>query len=453
MRTIFITAFNPFILRNLLATDALAVLKQQPDIRVVALVPDYKADFFRKEIGAPNVIIEGVALPSGSRQDAAFRFLGSSLADTETLALHQREQFNRKPRRFRFAVSWVLRNVAGRIPFFKQLVRRLDYLTINKRFFEKNFAQYRPDLVFASDLFNDGDVHLLAEARARGIRTAGMVRSWDNFTTKGMPRLRPDRVIVQNEIMKQEAIRYGAIPLASLFVSGMPQYDRFFVARSGGLTREAFFKKIGLDPAKKLILFSPLGKRFSDTDWQVMEILKTAIQSEALPAAQLLIRFTPNDEVPLGGFVPDEHCYIDCPGRPFHPGIVRDQELTGEDMDWLGDCLRYSNAIVAGGASIAVDGAIFGKPTSVIHFDGFEKKPYINSVRRFRELTHPKAMIESGAIVSAQSAEELIRSMREFLDNPDRNKTARDRMLAEQCGKLDGKSGARIGKFLVDQLG
>ena len=59
-KTIFISSFNPFILRNILVGDALKTLKESNDTRVVIFVPDYKADFFRREIGAANITIEGI---------------------------------------------------------------------------------------------------------------------------------------------------------------------------------------------------------------------------------------------------------------------------------------------------------------------------------------------------------------------------------------------------------
>ncbi len=104
-----------------------------------------------------------------------------------------------------------------------------------------------------------------------------------------------------------------------------------------------------------------------------MEILKSFINNNEISSAQVLIRFTPNDPVNLGNFISDKNFFIDRPGISFEGKTARDQELSDADMNWLADCLYYSDVVVTGGASIGIDAAISGKPTILIHFDGLEK--------------------------------------------------------------------------------
>ncbi|MDP3764323.1 MAG: CDP-glycerol glycerophosphotransferase family protein [bacterium] len=449
-KTIFISAFNPFILRNVLASNVLKTLKIDASIKVVVFVPDYKADFFKHEIGAPNVIVEGVAVWKTSRRDTIFKYLTSSLVSTRTILVNKRVRLARDGRWFRFAVSWLIMELFSRLPIFKALVRRLDYSTIRKDYCSNYFFKYRPQLVFITDVFNDNDIFLLATAKRRGVSTIGMIRSWDNLTSKGILRIKPDKLIVHNEILQKQAIKYNDFSKKDIFISGIPQYDRYINGER--MNREEFFKKIGLDPKQKLILFSPFGGRFTDTDWQIMEILKGFIKNKEIIPAQVLIRFTPNDPVHLGKFIPDENFCIDKPGRSFEGRSIRDQELIDADMDWLADCLYHSDVIVAGGGSIGIDAAIFSKPTILIHFDGFDKKPYWQSVKRFLEYQHPYDIIKSGAMFSAQNIEEFKKYLDASLKNPDLNTSARKEMLENQCWKLDGYSGERIGKFLLSLL-
>lgn len=450
MRTIFITAFNPFILRNILVGDALAILKADAENRIVVLVPDYKADFFRTEIGGDRVVIEGVKAQVVSRQDIFFRFLNSSMANTSTLLIHKKTQLEKGKNFLRFLASFILMKAFGRFRIVRSLSRFADYLTINKRRFAECFASHQPSLVFATDIFNDDDVHLLAEAKARGIRTVGMVRSWDNFTTKGVFRIKPDTLIVHNEIIKQEALKCSGISEKEIFVSGIPQYDRYFSGKR--MTRDEFFKKIGLDSEKKLILFSPFGKRFTDTDWQVMEILKEFIEKKLIPPAQVLVRFTPNDEVPLSKFKPNQDFYLDKPGHQFKEGVFRDQELNAADMEWLADSLANADVVVAGGASIGIDAAVFGKPAILIYFDGLEYRPYLQSVKRFIDYSHGKLVIDGGFLKPARSRDELLFSLNQYLGNPGLDSSLRKELVEKMCWKTDGQSGKRIGILLGGML-
>ncbi len=450
-RVIFISAFNPFVLRNILAGDVLkTILEQDDNLSIVIFVPEYKAEFFRKELNLGNVIIKGVKVRQVSRQDILFRFIASSLVDTPTIRIHKLVNFNKNRRRVRFFLAWFLIRVASRFNLFKRFVRWLDYLTLRKNYFSEYFKRYQPDLVFATDIFNDDDVHFLATAKHSHVKTVGMVRSWDNFTTKGLFRLKPDRLIVHNNILKRAALDYGDMTAAAIFVSGIPQYDNYIKGIRMG--RSEFFKKLGFDPARKIILFSPFGNRFSDTDWQIMALLQEFIENNLVIPSQLLIRLTPNDQVNPGNFVCGKYCYIDRPGRQFKPGVYRDQELTALDMNWLADCLYHSAVVVASGASVGIDAAVFGKPTVLIYFDGFKNKPYWDSARRFSKYSHGVSVFSNGAMVPAFNRVELLNHLNNFLNNSNSNKVARDKMLQEQCWELDGHSGKRIGDFLFSLL-
>ncbi len=448
-KTIFISAFNPFILRNILIGDLLSELSKDFS-KIVILAPEYKTDFFRKEINNNRVIIEGVKAGQISRQDTIFRFINSSLVPSQTLLLHKKEQLAKGGRKLRFWISFILMKIVRLIPGIIGLSRLSDYFTMRKDYYYRLFDRYQPEAVFSTDIFNDDDVHLMAEARRNRIKTIGMVRSWDNFTTKGVPRIRPDSLIVQNEIIKQEAKKFGAIPVSKIFVSGMPQYDRYISGRR--MSREDFFKKIGLDPKRKLILFSPFGQRFSDVDGEIMDILKNFIKNKEIPDADVLVRNTPNDAVSFGSFKPDDHFYVDDPGYFFKTGVYRDRELGKADIDWLVDCLYHTDVIVAAGASIGIDAAIFGKPTIIIHFDGYEIKPYHLSIRRCVEYDHPALLFKIGALRSAQSGEQLLRFLRGYLENPKKDEAARQTMLKDYCWKLDGRAGQRIGQFIREQF-
>ncbi|MDP3800079.1 MAG: CDP-glycerol glycerophosphotransferase family protein [bacterium] len=449
-KTIFISCFNPFIFRNILTSDVLRILKTRIGTKIVIFVPDYKMDFFKEQLNSPNIIIEGIKVWKSSKQDIIFRFLTGSLVDTSTIMVHKKEKLYRDKRYFRFIISWLLIKIFSHIFFIKTFIRSLDSLTVDKKTFLSYILKYNPSLVFSTDVFNDYDIRLLATAQSQKIKTVGMIRSWDNFTTKGVFRIKPNKLIVHNEILKNQAINWNGVSKEDIFVSGIPQYDRYINGKR--IDRETFFKKIGLDPKQKLILFSPFGGRFTDTDWQIMEILKNFIKNKEILPSQVLVRCTPNDPVNLGKFLSDENFYIDKPGQGFEGRTTRDQELTDLDMDWLADCLYHSDVIVAGGASIGIDAAIFNKPTILIHFDGFEEKPYWQSVKRFLEYQHPRDIINSGAMLSVKSVEELKQHLNNYLDYPLMDRSARKEMLKNQCWKLDGRSGARIGDFILSLL-
>ena len=66
--------------------------------------------------------------------------------------------------------------------------------------------------------------------------------SWDNFTNKLMPVRRVDRLIVWNDLMKQQAVELHGYAPDEVRVAGTPQWDLYF--RPGPvIPREAFFSR------------------------------------------------------------------------------------------------------------------------------------------------------------------------------------------------------------------
>lgn len=280
-----------------------------------------------------------------------------------------------------------------------------------------------------------------------------MVRSWDNITNKGLFRVRPDYLLVNNEIIKEEAIKYEDINPERVVVVGMPQFDYYL--NEPRSSRDDFFRRIHLNPKKKLIMFSPHGARFHDTDWQIMEILKKARASKEIleEGVQFLVRFPPNDDVPLGDFAPDENFFIDRPAKVFSGGLYRDQELDKSAMIHLADSLFYSDIIVTYNSSIIIDAAAFNKPTIGVFFDGWEKKSDIyRSVARFMEYDHTQYILKTGGLWVTRDRKELIKAINAYLKNPYYDSDGRKKILETQTAGFDGRSGKKIADFLWIEL-
>lgn len=442
MKTVFVTSFNPFVSRNILATDVLRLVKADTDLRVIIFCPDYKLNYFQKQFGDTNVSVEGVPTETVRKQDIIFSYLGSSLIRTKTLLIHRKEIFLRNRRILTFLFSHLLFNI-GWFPGLKALVRWLDYCTIDKNYFVQFFNQYRPELIFATDVYNVDDVHMLAEAKRRRIRTVGMIRSWDNITNKGLFRVKPDKLIVHNEVLRDEACRYGAISHRDILVSGLPQFDIY--TQPLKRSRMEFFQKVKLDPKKKTILVAPHGSRFYKEDWTLLEALKKT-------PYQYIVRLPPNDCVDLSRFTPNANFFIEHPGHSFRPGIYRDQELTREDTEGLAEELSYCDLVINYGSTVSIDAAFFNRPIIIVAFDGTKGRPYLQSVRRFLDFTHIRKTLGLQYCKIAFSEQELLSAMDAYLRNPNLDQAGRQRLVSAQVWKTDGRSGQRIAQFVLEQL-
>lgn len=445
-KTVFITSFNPFATRNLLFSDAFGILNSKSDLKLVIFCPDYKKDYFEEIFLKKNAVIEGIKAEVADRQDTLFGYLNRSAISTSTLAIHRKEILLRNKNLFTFIISCLLALI-GRSLFIKRVIRFLDFFTINKRKFSVYFDKYNPDLVFATDVFHIDDVHFLAEAKKRRIPTMGMVRSWDNITNKGLFRIKPGSLVVNNLIIKDEAVKYEDIEEENILVVGMPQFDCYSVAPRQ--SRQDFFRNLGLDSNKKTIFLAPHGKRFYKDDWQLLEIVK------CLPY-QFIVRLPPNDTVDLSRFPPTPNFFIEHPGKSFNKEIYRDREMNLEDSFQLADELFYSDLVINYGSTIAIDAAFFDKPIIIIAFDGFdgyEKKSYLQSVRRFLDFAHIKKILKTDCCKIARSKEDLVKYIEDYLADPRLDEEGRKRLVADQIGEKDGQAGRRIAGYILKIVG
>jgi CDP-glycerol glycerophosphotransferase (TagB/SpsB family) len=217
--------------------------------------------------------------------------------------------------------------------------------------------------------------------------------------------------------------------------------------------REEFFASMNLDPAKKTILFAPAGTILSDTDLDIVDIFKKALDEKKLISPiQLLIRNHPNHPADFSPVSDRKDMVIENPGKVFNVNNPKETELTLKDNEHLADELFYSDVIVWVATTLPLDAAIFDKPLIAVNFDGYEEKSYYESVRRYHDEDHMKKMLDCNGVKVADSKEDLIEIINMYLMDPSLDKEGRDAIIRQQFYGLDGKAGRRIGEYLLSFL-
>jgi hypothetical protein len=454
-KTLLMTVFHPFITKNILNTDAFKTIKSDRELKIVLAVPDNKSTFFKENYERDNVRVIGVPLEkfSTSRIITYFHRISWLIMNTHYLRYKRRERLDASyhPLAYlKFAGEVLMMNLFSGSTSIRKIFRGFFLSYSRHSEVERVFDEVNPDVVFSTDAFDVNDSLFAAEARRRGLKLVTMVRSWDNCYSKGVLRVLPDKLIVNNKTLKQEAIEFHDVPEESTSVLGSPQYDTFV---SGTRTpREEFFRSMGLDPNKKLILFAPAGTILSDTDTQLVDIFKKAIDTGGFKKpVQFLIRNHPNHPANLSSISGREDMVVEDPGKVFNKN-PKDTELTKNDNEHMADELYYADMVVWVATTLGMDAIVFDKPQIAVDFDGYERKPYNQSVRRYHDEDHMKKMLALGGVSVAYSAEELIELMNHYLEDPSWNREGRERVKDQQFYKLDGQAGKRIGEYILSQI-
>lgn len=454
MKTIFITAYHGFISRNIFNTDVLMILNQQPDLRVVLFVPFDKKEFISKYYGGENITVEGVDFGAEVSLNKFWYRFGFVLENTRYVRDQRRGYLWDNKNFINYVNFWWLSFWAFSLSRFspiKRLYRTFDYLFSPKNVFTKFFEKYNPSLVFATDVFGETDVFLIREARHRQVPVVGMVRSWDNTTTKGVLRILPEKIIVNSPIIKKELIGIHKYKSDDIFVAGLPQFDAWLSGPTE--TREQFFTKIGADINKRLILFAPAGSILSDTDWQLCEILKESLDNGTLPGnIQFLVRNHPQHPADLSKFSENPNFILETPGSGMKPGDYKSANLNPEENNHLRNSIYYSDVVMYVATSLGLDSSIFNKPQILISFDGWESKPYIRSVRRYNVEDCLANLAKCGGTRVVGNKEELIKAINDYLKNPTLDQEGRNKAIEDHLYKIDGKAGERIANFLINFL-
>jgi CDP-glycerol glycerophosphotransferase (TagB/SpsB family) len=276
--------------------------------------------------------------------------------------------------------------------------------------------------------------------------------SWDNFTNKLIPVRQVDRLVVWNEIMKEQAMSLHGYSADAIRVAGAPQFDPHFRART---PRAEFFKRIGADPSRKLIALTTTPRSLYSHHDHVLRALVAAMNSGQLVNAQVLVRLHPRDEFDAyREFTNLPHVIIEKPFRDtvkVADGLAID--VMPEHQKHLGDTLCHADVVVNVASTISVEACIFDTPVVNICFDGPGESPYVTSARRYYSFTHYVNITSRQAVRVAASPPEMVEAVAAYLANPGLDAAGRKQVVVEQCQFTDGRSAERVAGLVLAELG
>jgi len=453
-KTIFVTISEGFIARNILRTDFLGKIKKNPGVRLVILTPGSRDKDFRREFESQNVIIED--LPSNEYRafrENLFNTLHSHLVFTETshIKLMDRIAKNRL-----VAFKYILRKINsfffGRFRFIRVLLSYLDRVLLPDRANKAVFEKYKPDLVFVPNLMVRRDFDVLKRALSMGIKTVGMPRSWDNLVKDIPMRVRPHKMVVWNEIMKDQAVHYQHYDKDDIYISGIPQFD-IYEDTDRFSDRESFIRGIGGDPSKRVLLFAGAG-RWTPNDPDIVKMIQGFIsQGKLVEPCQLFVRphfawekyIKPLTDLSYleGVIVDTEWSQSDIFPDGWDPAY--------KDMMRLAESLYHADILITSFSTIVIDMAYFNKPIINIAFDGYEKKKPRESMARWYSTRYYKDVVARNGTRMVRSEEELLEAINRYLQDPSHEKEGRKKLREQFCYKFDGKAGERVADYILSE--
>jgi len=451
MKTIFIPIFQGIEAKNILRTDIFNILRGQPYVRIVLFVSNQeKKEYFSREFFGDNIIYEVLEKYKQPGLNRFFTFLKYNLLNTHRMDIRRRVELTADNNYLKYYLKLIFNRIFAR-PTWRRLTRWLDFKLVKDNNFKEIFDKYRPDLVLLAHLFGDVEISMLREAKKRNIISVGLINSWDKITSRCIIRLLPNKLIVHNNIIKAEALEHVDIAGRDIEIVGIPHYD-MYISRQAS-PKEVFYKKICTDINRVILLFCPTGQFFSDIDAEMINIISDLQVKKLIPAdMQILLRFPPNDAVDLTNLKNKDKLIIQQPGVRFSKKRGIDWDMNDADNQHLLDTLYYSSLVVCPPSSMSVDAAVFDKPVINLKFRRTKEKYTNQNINLFYDTDHYKKIIDTGGVKVVHDEQELLTWINKYLADPAIDRAGRQRIVHDQCWRLDGQAGKRAVHFLLNLI-
>ncbi len=233
-------------------------------------------------------------------------------------------------------------------------------------------AEHRPDALLVTPLVTDGStqVDLIKAAKSRGVPSGLCVASWDHLTTKGLIRLVPDRIFVWNERQKEEAVEFHGVAPERVIVTGAQPFDKWF-GRAPSRDREAFCRRVGLDPAKPFLLFVGSTASISEPQAEIGFVRRWVRALRACPDAAvngLGVLLRPHPYNPGFWAKADFSGFANVTVWPRGGANPVDE---GDRADYF-DSLFHAQAVVGINTSAMIEAAIVGRPVFTLLPEEFD---------------------------------------------------------------------------------
>jgi hypothetical protein len=343
--------------------------------------------------------------------------------------------------------------IAKRFPSYEDYCRAYGW---SLRFFARGYA-----LEYVAGLLRDLSPTVLLNSSAvswstrpwtraaalNGTPIASMIVSWENMSTKTLLSEFVDTFLIWSEEMDEDFRRsLPQLRAKPRLVIGSPQFEPIRQGR-GLLPRAEFFGKYGLDPNKKLILYTTGSKTLFPGEPTCLEILLLHWRKNLNDRANIMVRMHPKDRRGRhAALIPK---FPEVPFTLAGTNLVDDNDWvpTREDIDLLVNQLHHCDLIGNVASTMTLEGFVIDKPSINIGFTLNSSVSARYPMEDFYRSRHYRDIVESGAAPLVNTYEELFTCIEDVLDRGKFDVEKQRRVLKQKCSFTDGSSD-RLDAFL-----
>lgn len=345
--------------------------------------------------------------------------------------------------------------VFGKIPALRDTYLWFESIVFPGREFDELLERVHPNLIVtATPGFNTSDAHMLRAARRAGIRSATVMLSWDNLTSKGYMSAQPNSLLVWSELMAQEAIDLHGFPPGNIHNTGAAQFDHYQVRMDPARIID-WKRQNGIPDQSKLIVYGTINPALLPHEQSIVSELSKALCTCRDSADYFLwVRLHP--QMVKGPYAVEIEALFELQGKnvrielPEVQSEILSWDLPAKDAVHLRELLNAADVLVTTCSTLVIDAACVDTPIINVFYDGVNYADDGFSVKRFRKYTHYEKILEMGGIAIVDTVPGFIERVDQYVQNSSIDSEGRKRILSQQLGKFDGNAGIRTADKLSE---
>lgn len=328
--------------------------------------------------------------------------------------------------------------------------RRLlrTWLNLERKYIFPPRAEYlalieklRPSLVVATNATTTNEAQVVSSAKSLGIKTLGVVGSWDRLHK--FMYTRTDHISVWNDLNKQEAVAFEGFDTSVVHVTGPAQFDPYFDPESQ-VSKEDFCASMGLDPGRAIIMLATAGCFMQGYDESYMlDWLMEQIASGAIPGQpQVICRLHPFSRLEQFLHWEDHPDVRLSYMKGYIPTLG--YTMSRDEVVQVSGMLRHSNLVITPGSTMTIEAAVFDTPVIVPLFHLYQQE-MCERYYRTRVLGRHFGRIQRQNLVPIlYSPTETLEAINRCLDDRGWMREERRQLVEDYCQLTDGQSTRRL---------
>ena len=321
-----------------------------------------------------------------------------------------------------------------------------EYLFRPKKEYLDLLKEKQPALVVSTNATTTRESEVISSAKSLGIKTLGVVGSWDRLHK--FMYTRTDHISVWNDINREEAIGLEGFQKQFVHVTGPAQFDPYFDPESE-LPKEDFCASMGLDPNRPILMLATAGSFLQGYDESYMlDWLMEKIRGGAIPGRpQVICRLHPFSRIEQ--FLP----WTDRPDvrlsyiKGYIPTLG--YTMSREEVVQVSNMLRHSDVVITPGSTMTIEAAIFDTPVVVPVFHLYQDEMCERYYRTRVFGRHFARIKQRNLVPIVYGPTETLRTINRCLAEPDWMSDERKELVADYCQVTDGQSTKRLAELAL----